>query len=242
MKRRVLVTRPELGASATGAKLEKEGFAPILLPLTRIVSLEPDISQPLETYDALVVTSPNAVRHIPQAVIAVARALPLFAVGEATGEAATQVGFTDVRAAGGTAILLAELIGRDMAAGARLLHLAAVQRTRGFIEAISALDMSMDIAEVYSAEEVSYSADFVKGAVGPEAIWGAPVLSERAGQILSRLIIDTRMQQQFELTRFFCISAKVARALAPLTNATTFISHEPSEESVLELLLRHAGN
>ena len=36
--KRVLVTRPEPGASRTAARLEADGFAPIVLPLTEIIA------------------------------------------------------------------------------------------------------------------------------------------------------------------------------------------------------------
>lgn len=241
MRRRVLVTRPEPGASATAARLQSLGFAPIVLPLTRIIALEPKLPARPEAYDAVTVTSPNAVRHIPSALVKTFGERPLFAVGEATGKAAIAAGFSDVRVAGGTADQLADLIGKELPEGSHVLHLAAVQRTKGFAEALEACGIQLEIAETYSAEEVSYSTDFLSDALTHSEVWGAPLLSERAGQLLAGLIAQEMIHQSFDRTVFFCISQKVASAISGISAERVFVSDAPSEESVLELLLAHAG-
>lgn len=83
----VLVTRPEPGASATARALAGRGFEPIVLPLTRT---EPVACGPLgdQAYDALALTSANAIRHASVELTGRAAALPVYAVGEATAAAA----------------------------------------------------------------------------------------------------------------------------------------------------------
>lgn len=241
MRKRVLVTRPEPGASATAARLEALGFEPIVLPLTRIVPVEPKVPAPPEAYDAVIVTSPNAVRHIPAKLIDAFHTRPLYAVGEATGSEARKSGFTNVRIAGGTAVQLADLISKELPAGSHLLHLAAVQRTKAFADALDACGIRLDVAEVYSAEEVSYPTDFVLNAITQGEVWGAPVLSERGGQLIAALTAREGMRQAFGKTAFFCISQKVAAAISGVDAERIFVSAAPSEESVLELLLTHSG-
>lgn len=241
MRKRVLVTRPEPGASATAARLEALGFEPIVLPLTRIVPVEPKVPAPPEAYDAVIVTSPNAVRHIPAKLIDAFQTRPVYAVGEATGSEARKSGFTNVRIAGGTAVQLADLISKELPAGSHLLHLAAVQRTKAFADALDACGIRLDVAEVYSAEEVSYPTDFVLNAITQGEVWGAPVLSERGGQLIAALTAREGMRQAFGKTAFFCISQKVAAAISGVDAERIFVSAAPSEESVLELLLTHSG-
>ena len=143
MTRRVLVTRPEPGASATAERLKAMGFVPVVLPLTRIVPVRPPEPGPC---DAVAVTSANALRHAPEDLIASLAKKPLFAVGDATAEAARQAGFADVRAAAGTAADLAAMMGGALPPGARILHLAGRDRTEGFGEDLRRLGFAVEIA------------------------------------------------------------------------------------------------
>jgi len=228
--RRVLVTRPEPGAAATAARLAAMGFAPLVLPLTRIVVTPPPEAGPC---DAVVATSANALRHAPLSLLAATRDRRLYAVGAATADAARQAGFADVAVAAGTAIDLAGLIGEELAPGTRLLHLAGRERTAGFAEDLARRGFAVEIAETYRAEERCYGSEDVRARLGEAPVWGAPVFSERGGQLLDALAKQDGLGHLFERTRFFCISAKVAAALP---GRDTFVAAGPDEDAVLALL------
>ena len=228
--RRILVTRPEPGASATAARLQAMGFCPVVLPLTRIVATPPAASGPC---DAVIATSANALRHAPADFLAQLRARKLFAVGEATASAARRAGFSTIAAAAGTAADLAALIGREMPAGARLLHLAGRERTQGFEEDLAARGFTVSVVETYRAEEVACEAGFISDRLAGAPLWGALVFSERGGMLLSVLARRPEASQAFEETRFFCISAKVAAQLAGFDRR---VAETPTEEAVLALL------
>ncbi|HQT60596.1 uroporphyrinogen-III synthase [Acidiphilium sp.] len=130
----VLVTRPEPGGSSTAAALRAAGHVPVLAPCLEIEAL-PAALPPL--VDAIVVASAQALPGLPPAL----RAVPLFAVGDATAARARAAGFISVASAAGTAQELAELVGAQLDPGARLLlacgaghslGLAADLRRRGF--------------------------------------------------------------------------------------------------------------
>ena len=232
--RRVLVTRPEPGAAATAARLEAMGFAPVVLPLTRIVPTPPQAPGPCE---AVVATSANALRHAPAAFLAPLLGRRLFAVGEATEEAARRAGFGDIVTAAGTAVDLAALIGRECAPGARLLHLAGRDRTAGFEAALTRLGFRVEIVETYRAEEIAHGPGFICARLEGAPLWGAVVFSERGGQLLGALADRVEFSQHFEGTRFFCISSKVA---ATLSGRPAVVAAEPSEDGVLALLSSQA--
>ncbi|MCO5155171.1 MAG: uroporphyrinogen-III synthase [Aquamicrobium sp.] len=228
--RSVLVTRPEPGAAATAARLAAMGFKPVVLPLTKIVATP---MAPAGPCDAVVATSANALRHAPAACLAALRDKRLYAVGAATAEAARQAGFADIAVAAGTAADLAGLIGNALAPGARLLHLAGRERTAGFAEDLARRGFAVEIAETYRAEERCYDAATVRARLGDAPVWGAPVFSERGGQLLDALAKRDGLGHLFEETRFFCISAKVAAALS---GRNTFVAAGPDEDAVLALL------
>ncbi len=228
--RGVLVTRPEPGAAATAARLAAMGFKPFVLPLTEIVSTPMVETGPC---DAVVATSANALRHAPAARLAAIREKRLYAVGEATAEAARQAGFADIAVAAGTAADLAGLIGSELAPGARLVHLAGRDRTAGFTEDLAGRGFAVEIAETYRAEERCYDAADVRARLRDAPVWGAVVFSERGGQLLDALAKQDGLGHLFEETRFFCISAKVA---ATLSGRNTFVAAGPDEDAVLALL------
>lgn len=77
---RVLVTRPEPDAARTAKKLEAAGYQPLCLPVSETVAtglILPDVG-----YDAVAVTSANALRHAERAQLQPLLNLPLYAVGE----------------------------------------------------------------------------------------------------------------------------------------------------------------
>ena len=92
---RVLVTRPEPDATRQAERLAARGHEPVLAPLLAIESAT-DTPPELEGAQALIVTSRNALRALASHPdLATALQLPLFAVGEATAKAATDLGFTN---------------------------------------------------------------------------------------------------------------------------------------------------
>ena len=72
--RRVLVTRPEPGASQTARRLEALGFAAVLLPLSATHALYVDRASIPDGVGAVAVTSANAIRHAPRELVRYARA------------------------------------------------------------------------------------------------------------------------------------------------------------------------
>lgn len=228
--RGVLVTRPEPGASVTAARLAAMGFVPIVLPLTRIVATAPEAVGPC---DAVVATSANALRHAPGSLLAALRDKRLYAVGAATAEAARQAGFRDIATAAGTAADLAGLIGRELAPGARLLHLAGRDRTAGFEDDLVARGFAVEIVETYRAEELFPETELIRRLPGATPLWGALAFSERGGMLLHALAERDGLRHLFEGTRFFCISAKVAAALP---GRDAIVAAAPDEDAVLTLL------
>ncbi|URW75719.1 uroporphyrinogen-III synthase [Sphingomonas donggukensis] len=111
---RVGVLRPEPGNAATAARLIAAGLTPVRLPLFEVRACDwtpPDPAQ----FDALLVTSANAIRH-GGAGLAALHSLPVRAVGEATATAARAAGFrVESVGTGGVA---------DVPRHGRLLHLA----------------------------------------------------------------------------------------------------------------------
>jgi len=125
MSRAIAVLRPEPGNRVTAAAIEARGRIAIRLPLFEVAPVAWEVPD-AQDFDALILTSANALRH-GGAGLAALHALPVYAVGAATADAARRSGF-EVRLVGteGAERLLADVA----AAGVRqALHLAGRERT-----------------------------------------------------------------------------------------------------------------
>jgi uroporphyrinogen-III synthase len=120
--KRVLVLRPEPGASATVKRARERGRDAVAVPLfeVRPVSwIPPEASG----FDGVLLTSANAIRHGGEGLRGL-RGLPVYAVGSATAEAAREAGF-DVASSGDAGV--ERLLG-SIEPELRLLHLAGQDR------------------------------------------------------------------------------------------------------------------
>ncbi len=121
----LLILRPERGAIATAKKAEALGLSPLIRSLFAVEPRAWDAPDPA-FFDALLLTSANAVRYGGQA-IGLYRDLLVFAVGAATAQAARDAGFMQIiEGAGNAADALA---GLSKAGHSRPLHLAGKDRT-----------------------------------------------------------------------------------------------------------------
>ncbi len=116
--RKLLLLRPEPGLSASAARARELGLRTISCPLFRVEPVAWQAPDPVG-YDAILLTSANAVRHGgPE--LEKLRGLPVHAVGPATAGDASRAGFR-IEAVGSRDVV-ALLAG--LPPGQRLLHLA----------------------------------------------------------------------------------------------------------------------
>ena len=116
----LLILRPEPGASMTAKRAFDEGWRPIVAPIFRIEPIA-WAAPAAADYDALFVTSANAVRQAGKAIRAY-QAMPAYAVGDATARALKATGFGDIRTGRGDAAVMLEAAAENGVA--RALHLA----------------------------------------------------------------------------------------------------------------------
>ncbi|HXG80622.1 MAG TPA: uroporphyrinogen-III synthase, partial [Sphingomicrobium sp.] len=116
--RKLLLMRPEPGLSASAERARAMGLEVVCRPLFDVEPVAWEAPDPAD-FDALLLTSANAVRHGGLQLDRL-KGLPIHAVGEATATAAREAGFrVESVGPGGVAGLLAQL-----PASRRLLHLA----------------------------------------------------------------------------------------------------------------------
>lgn len=231
MRPRVLVTRPEPGASATATALAGAGFEPVILPLTRIVPLRPDLPSDPGRFDAVVATSANAVRNSPPKLARLLAGTRLFAVGAATAAAAREAGFGKVAEGPGDAEGLARHIAATLPPGSRLLYLAGRIRRPEMESLLAEAGMDVAVVETYSTEAAGI------GDVPPgrdRRFLAVLVHSAGAAKAYSALIQHSGFAAALRGTPCIAISARAAAPLPPATE--TLVAERPTDDAMIEKL------
>lgn len=234
--RRVLLTRPEPGASATARRLAELGFEPVLLPLTQTRPLPVADIPDAARFDAIVATSTAAIRHAPPRLLREACALPVFAVGERTADAASRAGFARVESGGGDAAALARHIARAMRPGSRLLYLCGRLRTGALAERLELAGFPVQVIEVYETTARDRPEEAARSVLDGRAIDAALVYSAYGAAMLSQIAAEPRIAALLGRARVLCISARAAESLAQNLRLRSEIAESPDEAALLGLL------
>ncbi|TPK93861.1 MULTISPECIES: uroporphyrinogen-III synthase [unclassified Mesorhizobium] len=231
---RVLVTRPEPGASRTALRLEGLGFQPVLLPLTETSALPVEATIGGDVV-AVTVTSANAVRHAPKALVAALAGLPCHTLGKRTAEACRAAGFVSVTEGPGDAEALADAIAGGLA-GKAIVYLCGRVRFPVFERRLAAAGVHVQAIETYDTIGVDYGDADVVARLSGRPIDAALLYSAKASLALASLIARPALRHLFEKTEFLALSARVAKQLEEVASNRVGIASKPEEEALLALL------
>ena len=212
--RPVLVLRPEPGAGETVRRAEALGLEAAAVPLFKIEPVAWQAPDPA-SFDGLLVTSANAVRHAGEGLGAL-RGLPAYAVGDATAEAVRDAGF-DLKASGGADV--DRPLG-PIEADPKLLHLCGEDRREPD-------DARQAITPVVVYRAKAADAPDLSQAAGAVALLHSP----RATQRFAELMPDKSG------TAIVAISAATAEAAGDGWERVEVASN-PRDEAMLEVAAR----
>jgi uroporphyrinogen-III synthase len=241
VRRRVLVTRAEPGAAATAERLQAAGFEPIVLPLTRIVAIIPSDLPDTEGFDALAVTSANALRHLSPSHIATIGGMPLFAVGEATAAEAQKMGLRPAFIGSGDGVDLAREILARLGPDSRILYLCGRVRSPGFETTLADPGIAVTALETYEAVPIEHATTELIAHIGVKPPWAALVHSRATGTLLAALADRPEVSPILKPMRIFGISGNAVVDLAALERFDIEIAPSPSEDALLALLSSKGG-
>ncbi len=231
---RVLVTRPRGQAERLAALLAARGVESLVEPL---IAIRPAGAGPLplEGVQALVFTSANGVEAF--AAREGGRALPVFAIGERTAEAARRAGFEAIESAQGAVAELAALLRArlDPAKGA-LLHAAGA-------------DVAGDLPALLAPQGYEIRRIVLYEAVAAKRFSGAAVAALREGLLDAVLLFSPRTAATFvslaekaglasACARLdaVCLSQAVADAASALAWHAVLVAARPEQSVLVELL------
>jgi len=238
---RILVTRPKPDAARQAERLRKLGHEPVLAPLLRIETIR-GARLDLDGIAALIATSRNAVRALtahPQRDKAVR--LPLFAVGEATANAASELGFSDITTGPGTGEELAAVIVERSKGGATVLHISGDTAAFDLKAALAARGLKVRQPVLYRSVPARALPSAVIAAIKDGSLDGVILMSPRTGATYSNLVAKHGLEGRVSQVICYCLSQAVAQTVEPL-GARLVVAAHPREEDVLALLAAEAAS
>lgn len=228
---RVLILREAAAAARTAAEIVRRGHAPLVLPLEAVEPL--DAPPPPGTFAAFAATSAHAVAPLARRFPNDPR--PLFAVGTATGSAARDAGFSDVRVADGAADGIAALAAAALPVGAAILYAAGRTRTGTLETGLADAGIGCTVWEVYAIQPLRPDAATVA-----RALDGCPpdsVLVLSAGQATAFGALRRDMPGAFTpRPAVLALSDRIAAALPAELRRDAWISPDRSLSSLFEWL------
>jgi uroporphyrinogen-III synthase len=225
--RTVWITRAAPGAERTAERVAALGWRPLVAPLLVIRPVKAALN--LKPKEVLAFTSSQALHHLDPTT---SRGAVVFAVGDATAEAARAAGFTDVRSAAGDVEALADLILR--ARPSAVVHPAAKLTAGDLVRRLTGAGLPARRVIVLRAVACNTPPLAATEALNARALAAVLIHSPRAAQIAAALIAGAGID----------VAATIALGLSPaciepLAHAgfgRIQAASAPREEALLNLL------
>lgn len=233
---RLLVTRPEPDAARTAAALRARGHEVVVAPLMRIETIPADLDA--GPWSAVLITSASAAR----AVAAHPRrqdllALPVFAVGRRTAEAARTAGFAEVTSADGDVNALARLVAmRVPASSAPLLYLAGAERAGDLAGDLRQCGFEVQTVVVYRAVAAASLPEPVRQALEENRLDGVLHFSRRSADVYLNVVSAAGLLDKALIPLHYCLSAQVAAALKKAGAADVRVAARADEAALIDLV------
>ena len=224
MSGRVLIVRPEPGASETAARAGAIGLDAIPAPIFKVAPLDWE-APGADGFEAVLLTSANAARWAGPKLLRFTH-LPCYAVGEATAAAAARVGFSDVRTGPSDGAAVTALMGSN---GVRTAFHPCGRDHIGF----DARGMRTQRRMVYQSDPLPALPEEASAALKEGAL--VLIHSPRTGAEFARLVeVAGAAKEQIALA---AISQAAANAAGPGWKAKAVALH-PRDHALLELAVK----
>lgn len=225
----LLLIRAEPDAGRTAQALRGLGYTVTISPLMRLRPL-PDVRLPKRRYQAILVTSANAMRvlldHRERALFA---DCPLLAVGDQSALMAGRAGFAKTRSAGGSLDDLVALVGSSCQPDAGpLLYLAGQARTGDLEGRLADIGFTVDLRVIYDMADAGGLSETVVDALRAGEIDGVLIYSQRSAAAFA-LALRAAGLAPLSGVHAFCLSEAASRPLATVFEGPVHIAEKPDQ-------------
>jgi uroporphyrinogen-III synthase len=230
---RVVITRPHPQSERTAAALAARGHDVWEVPLMRIEPVAADLTG---EWGALAITSANAPAAVAEnPARAKLAALPLYAVGRRSADAAREAGFSDVTAAGGDVRGLVKFIG-EHSPSLPLLYLAGEDRAADLVAELAAHGIGAEMRTVYRAVTLGFPDELVAALEAGGDVQAVLHFSRRSAENYLAGARARGVAEQAIAVRHYCLSAQVAEPLQAAGAKRVVVAPRPEEAALIELV------
>jgi uroporphyrinogen-III synthase len=231
---RVLVTRPEPDGERTAAQLRARDCDVMLSPLLRVEPVDAELG---DGWDALALTSSNAVRAIAKhPALSALRAIPVYAVGARSADAARALGFAQVVSADGIAADLARVMTAQLRRPVRVLYLAGEDRAGELAGTLAAAGIEVETRVVYRAVAVSQFAADVRAVLTAGTLDGVMHFSRGTAAIYLACAAAGGLSGAALAPVQYCLSPQVAEPLADAGARAIRVAEQPTEAALIAVV------
>ena len=229
---RVMLTRPRADSERLAKELQARGNTVFIEPMLNIIPQGK--IPPLDDITALVVTSANGIRAF--AALSDNRDLIVYAVGDATAQAAKEAGFAIVESAEGDAAALETHLTAEIKPGSGwLLHIHGRDVTGDLDKSLMSKGYNVRSAVLYRAETASELSEEARDLLANRKIDVILFFSPRTVKTFVRLVREAGLADRCDTIFAICLSAAVADAGSALIWSGVHIAATPDRAAMLRL-------
>ena len=231
---RFLLTRPISDSEKSAAQLRNQGHEVLLDPLLTIRRLDPGHIT-FEQYQAIVFTSPNAIRSydFPDG----ANSILTFTVGQKTDGVAKEAGFKHTVRGNGNSKNLSQLIqSMIFPKNGPILYLSGVDIAGSIEEDLKAASFQVDTKNVYKAEASDKLNNETTSLLTKGQIDYLPFYSPRSALIFIELIKKANMENCLKNVTALCLSPTIAEVASSTNWKDIQIADTPNQKALYKLV------
>ncbi len=228
---RILLTRPRADSESLAAALRALGDEVIIEPMLDIV--ETGDAPSFDGVQAVLATSANGIRALAGA--RTRRDLPVFAVGDATAEAARAAGFSCVESAQGASAALYRLVTERLKpADGALLHVRGRDVVGDLAHSLEAVGFDVRSAVLYKAEAAKTLSPDLRTRIAAGEFDAILFFSPRTARTFVNLACSARLEQACGAIDAICLSPAVSEAASALAWRAVHVAATPDQAAMIE--------
>ena len=233
---RILITRPEQDAVRFAELLRARGHQPLCAALLSVRFFDgPELT--FHGVSAILATSANGVRALARRTKE--RALPLFAVGPQTADAARAEGFEKIECSDGDAATMAEaMLGWIKPETGVLLHAASADNEGRLKTLLAEEGYRVAVQVLYEIVAIHKLPDLAREALAQGDLDAVVVFSQNSALALQDCIDRAGLAEACRSLVAIAISKAAAEALAPLPFRGVIVAEKPNQNAMLDAVER----
>jgi len=233
---RLLLTRPRADSERLAAELAGRGVASLIEPMLSIRRSRRQ-APPLASVQALIFTSRNGVGAWCR--LSGRRDLTVFAVGDASAEAARSAGFRRILSAAGAVRDLVPLVAAQADPGAGELVHATGRDVAGDVAGdLAAMGFAVRTVILYRAVARTRLTERCRRALAQGRLDGVVFFSARTARIFAGLIRAQGTKKDCRPLTAYCMSRRAADAARALPFHRVLAAHHPTSAAMIDLIER----